>query len=112
MTDAPRSALVVMRPGRDTLPTSARPSETPTHASDAARVVSWFQDHGFDTGPVLGISFAITGAAELFRDVLGAPASGASGDTAFATEALDPELSDLVEAIVVQAPADFGPGNP
>jgi hypothetical protein len=112
MTNAPHTALVVMRPGGNLPPTSLRARETPTSAVDAERVVSWFQHRGFDTGPVVGISFAISGTTRLFRDVLGTASADPDGALAFATEALDPELSGLVEAIVVQAPPDFGPGNP
>lgn len=109
---ATESALVVLHPGSDPSMSGTRAAEVPTDAADAARVVEWFRGQGFETGPVVGTSFAISGDAELFRDVLGGAAPDAGGEAAFATDALEQSVSGLVAAIVVQAPPDFGPGNP
>jgi hypothetical protein len=104
------SALVVLRPGGS--PVSTRDWERPPEAADAERVMAWFREHGFETGPFVGISFAITGPPELFREQLGEAVPDDTGATAYVAEALEPDLSGLVDAIVVQAPPDFGPGNP
>lgn len=109
---ATESALVVLQPGGATPPASTRDWEVPPAAVDAERVMEWFRGQGFETGPFVGTSFAITGPADLFLDVLGVAVRGDSGDLGYSTDQLDPSVSALVDAIVVQQPPDFGPGNP
>jgi hypothetical protein len=104
------SALVVLRPGGS--PVSTRDWERPPEAADVDRVMAWFREHGFETGPLVGISFAITGPPELFRERLGEAVPDDAGAAAYAVDALQPDVAALVDAIVVQAPPDFGPGNP
>jgi hypothetical protein len=64
-------------------------------------------------GPFVGISFAITGSEELFQELLGTATytDRRGGEMVFALDSLD-EIQPLVEAVVVSAPPDFGPGNP
>ena len=108
---ATESALVVLRPGGTAPPVHTRDWEQAPEAVDVERVMEWFRGQGFETGPFVGTSFAISGDAELFRDVLGT-AGPAAGGQSFATEALESSVAELVDAIVVQSPPEFGPGNP
>jgi hypothetical protein len=90
-----------------------RTAQTPPDPVIVTEVMAWFQQRGFETGPFVGTSFAITGSDSLFRD--------AFGDTSVMDEHTDAELSlgglsdevaAHVAAIAVSAPPDFGPGNP
>jgi hypothetical protein len=112
MTSAPRTALVVMHPGSGGDPTSVRAGETPPDPTDVQQVLSWFREHGFETGPFVGISFAITGPEELFHEVLGDASTLDDGGDEFPLDGLGSEVADQVAAVTVPAPPDFGPGNP
>ena len=113
MSDAQRTAQVVLHPGPNADAPPGRAGETPPDPAHVNRAIAWFQHHGFETGPFVGISFAIIGSDDLFREVLGD--TSAMDEDAAAELPLD-RLSDavapLVAAIAVSAPPDFGPGNP
>lgn len=94
------TALVVLRT------TGPGDLEPPPGATE--RVVRAFRELGFETGPPVGISFAVTAGAERFARVLGEP--GADG--AFALDALPAAAREDVAAVTLTAPPDFGPRNP
>ena len=103
-----RTALVVLTP----------PSPGPGGASGppegAERARKWFLSKGFDVDPVVGIAFAISGPAGLFRRTLGTADDGSTvelGPAALRGRVDADVLSNLV-AITVGPPPDFGPGNP
>ena len=120
MSDRQATALVVLHPGAVPGVAAERAGEVPPDRAAAARTVAWFADRGFETGPFVGISFAVSGSEELFRTALGArvpeQAGGPDGrpavDREYPLHALDDDVRPLVAAIVVSAPPDFGPGNP
>jgi len=113
MSDELRTAQVVLQPGTDPMVAPERVAEVPPPADEAAAVVGWFQHHGFDTGPVVGTSFAITGSDDLFSETFGAESGYAGGQEAeLPLSSLDDHVSARVAAVVTTGPPDFGPGNP
>ena len=113
MTDQQRTALFVMKPGLDRPVAAERAAETPPDPDMVGRVLGWFRDRGFETGPFVGISFAIIGSEQLFEELLGTATftDRPGGEMAFPLDSLE-EIRPLVEAVVVPAPPDFGPDNP
>jgi len=109
-----RTALVVLKPGLDLEAAPERAGETPPDPASVEKVVGWFRGRGFETGPFVGISFAVSGSDELFQAVLGDAVFTAEpgGEMEFSTAGLREDVVRLVAAIVVPAPPDFGPGNP
>lgn len=113
MSDDQRTALVVLHPGTDAAAPADRMGEIPPPAGHVDTVLAWFRERGFETGPVVGISFAITGSPELAGEVFGgtsAMAEGGAGELPL--DALSDDVASLVAAVVVSPPPDFGPGNP
>ena len=104
--------LVVLRPASGApLPagglTSATLSAGAPDPQDAARVREHLAGRGFELGPLVGISFSITGTRELARDVFGeVPAAGA-----VSLERLPEDVRRRVLAIEAEAPPDFGPSS-
>lgn len=79
----------------------------------ASAVMRHFAENGFDVGPMVGTSFAISGSAELFSSFFGLP-RGAKPEDIFRPEALPTlvppaSLRDDVESILFTPPPDFGP---
>ena len=104
--------LVVLRPASGaSLPAGGLTSATlPAGApepQDAARVREHLAGRGFDLGPLVGISFSITGTRELAREVFGdVPAVGS-----VSLERLPADVRRPVLAIEAEAPPDFGPSS-
>lgn len=113
MTVQVSTALVVLHPGPAYGLPPERAGEAPPDPASAASAVQWFQDQGFATGPIVGISFAISGNDDLFSGVLGVSMSSlASGiEHELPLDALAAHVRTSVNAIVVTAPPDFGPRN-
>jgi hypothetical protein len=114
VTEETRTALVVLHPGQDPQAAPERAGETPPDPPAVERVVGWFRDQGFETGPFVGISFAVMGNDALFHEVLGdaSATEGAGDDQQFPLDGLDDDVAQLVAAVVLPSPPDFGPGNP
>jgi hypothetical protein len=85
----------------------------------AAWVATTFQSLGFDTGPLVGISFSITGSVRLFRKVFGATLcqtddegvaclypSGATG-MELPLERLEPKMLQAIHAVTFTPPDQF-----
>lgn len=104
------TALVVLRPGAAANPADPRAAETPPRPGVAAHAVTWFAGHGFQCGPVVGISFAITAPAALFDAVFGV--TPGSGEPDLPLDRVDADLAASLLAITTTPPPDFGPGNP
>lgn len=114
MTEDRRTALVVLKPGLGRPASPQRVGETPPAAETVDRVLAWFRSHGFETGPFVGVSFAISGGDEIFERLLGTahPVDEHGGELAYPLNRLDEEIRPLVAAVVLPAPPDFGPGSP
>jgi len=98
MTAEPRvAALVVLDPA--TLPETA------------ARTRGAFAQAGFAVGPLVGISYSIEAPRELmeswFPDFTGKEGTGAE----LSLEQVPPEVAAGIQAVVSEAPPDFGPGS-
>jgi hypothetical protein len=104
--------LVVLRPASGAPPpagglTSATLAAGVPDPQDAARVREYLAGRGFELGPLVGISFSITGTRELARDVFGkVPTAGA-----VSLKRLPANVRRHVLAIETEAPPDFGPSS-
>jgi hypothetical protein len=112
--DPLRTALVVLAvpsPGAGGH-TTAGGAPTEPEGADLAR--NWFLSRGFQVDPVVGIAFAISGPAGLFRRTLGGADDGSAAELhpAELRGRVDDEVLTHLAAIVVGSPPDFGPGNP
>jgi hypothetical protein len=109
MTERQRSALVVLNPGQR--PDADMDNEIPP--SVVRKVMASFISEGFEVGPFVGISFAITGPQALFDRVFGVdPLSDDFAGPELPTDRLDGELVPHIAAVTVTEPPAFGPGNP
>lgn len=114
MSDRLAGALVVLRPagGRDVTAGPITAANVSEHAPDpdaAERARRTFADAGFGTGPLTGISFSITGPRDLmeswFPGFAGVEGTGAE----LPLDRLPADVSAAVQAVVTEAPPDFGP---
>ena len=72
---------------------------------DTERVRAYLAGRGFDLGPLVGISFSITGTRELAHGLFGdIPKAGP-----VSLERLPDDVHRRVLAIEIEAPPDFGP---
>lgn len=122
------SALVVLRPagGRslagEEAVTSATVGGVLPDPGDAEAVRAYFRDQGFEVGPLVATSFAITGPRERFERTFGAgPAldraervalGQEAGETQLPPDPLPPEVARAVEAVTFPRPPEFGPASP
>ena len=110
-----RTALVVLNPGTGD-PSSragARASEVPPDTSVVRSVTSAFRDEGFEIGPFVGISFAISGSPDVFDRVFGIdPDSAEFRGGELPTDRLGRDVTQHLAGVTVTAPPAFGPGNP
>lgn len=98
MASPPMSALVVLR-----------------HGAVVDSLTAWFRARGLETGPAVGISFAITGPAEAFAALWPEAADlemPVADETALPLEVLPDDVSPWVDAVVLTPPPDFGPTSP
>ena len=83
--------------------------------SNSQWVQEQFAQAGFQIGPLVGVSFSISGPAALFEQFFRVQA-GPGGQTltgeALPLVTLDPALRSQIQAILSTRPPDFGPGNP
>lgn len=114
MDDAVRTAQVVLQPSTSTSTPPERAAVVPPPAGEAEQVAAWFREHGFETGPVVGTSFAITGDDDAFARCFGEQCFHAAHQQAgeLPLADLDEDVCAHVAAVVTTAPPDFGPGNP
>jgi hypothetical protein len=81
-------------------------------AEAASEVSGFFATAGFETGPFVGTSFAITGPSERFEETFGAEARASLAETRpveLSLSALPDEVAGAIAAIAVGGPPDFGP---
>jgi hypothetical protein len=108
------SALVVLRPagGRaltgDEVITSETVAEFLPAPDDAERVRAYFRDLGYDVGPLVAMSFSITGPGPRFEETFGAQPDVGE----LPLDRLPPEVSGAVQAVTFPPPPDFGPTSP
>ncbi|HEY5784200.1 MAG TPA: hypothetical protein VIT65_05450 [Microlunatus sp.] len=112
MTEKPRSALVVLHPGPVTS-AGQRASEVPPPRHIVDQVTNAFAARGFQVGPCVGISFAITADRSVFERTFGVdPQSSRFEGPELPLDHVGPEIHQLVDAVTVTEPPAFGPGNP
>jgi hypothetical protein len=81
-------------------------------AGAASVVCEFFATAGFETGPFVGTSFAITGPRERFEKTFGAAAGSSLAETRpveLSPSAVPDDVAEAIEAIAVGGPPDFGP---
>jgi hypothetical protein len=121
------SAQVVLRPasgrpaGSDEAITSANVEQFLPSPAAAERVRKAFSARGFDVGPVVGTSFAITAPTQRFEELFGvrvrpregggieAVRGGDDADLELPLSRLPDPLADGVAAVTFSPPPDFGP---
>lgn len=122
-------ALVVLRPpGGKPLPANAQitvenlPEFKPSE-KDARAAIAFFENVGFKTTALAGISFDISGSVHLFETffntalledengVISSRAEGATAGYELPRQALSSELETIIEAVTLSPPPDFGPGG-
>jgi len=111
------SAEVVLRPAEPAV--AAEPITSATVAGHApsqdaaAGLTRFFRSSGFDVGPLVAISFTISGPSASFRDLFGPELpSGRRGSLELDLARLPDDLRRHVLAVSFAAPPDFGPGSP
>jgi hypothetical protein len=121
------SAQVVLRPAsgqtiRGDVPiTSQNLKDYLPSQENAARVKQFFAGAGFEVGLLVGISFSITAAVELFESTFqtrlrleergGVTALGPNRTASYELplQALPHEIANNIEAVTFTPPIDFGP---
>jgi hypothetical protein len=81
-------------------------------AEASSEVSAFFAEAGFETGPFVGTSFAITGPRERFDDTFGAGAGSSlaeAGPAELSLSAIPDDIAGTIAAIAVGGPPDFGP---
>ncbi|MGI8984348.1 MAG: hypothetical protein ACR2HM_07425 [Acidimicrobiales bacterium] len=116
--DEPLSAMVILRPADP----SVDPDEPITGANLArhtpapgavAELSSYFAGRGFEVGPFVGTSFAISAPARAFRRTFGEHRpTGEHGSLELDVRALPARLRGHLRAVSFSEPPDFGPGSP
>ncbi len=80
-------------------------------AEAAPAVAEFFASAGFETGPFVGTSFAISGPRERFEETLGPPAASDLAEARpveLPPAGLPDDVAGPIEAIAVGGPPDFG----
>lgn len=112
------SAQVILRPasGRtahEGTITAATIAEYLPDPEKGEQIRNIFRDLGFDTGGIVGTSFAITAPVETFEKVfdtkLGGKSTGPAGGYELPLGALGENIAGAVEAVTFTPPPDFGP---
>ena len=123
------SAQVLLRSASGRAPDPNQPITAETIATFApatdavARVTTYFRSRAFEVGPVVGISFAVTGTVAQFEDVFETTLRrterkgiAVAGDDAsgleLPLEPLPATVREAIAAVTFTPPPDFGPGNP
>ena len=81
-------------------------------AAAAPEVSGFFATAGFETGPFVGASFAISGPRERFEETFGAEAGASLGETSpieLSPSVLPDAIAGAIAVIAVGGPPDFGP---
>jgi hypothetical protein len=103
------TVLVLLKPasGQKITATNAisdRVAELAPSPRTAARVAQYFVDRGCETGPLVGVSFALTVPSGDVASLLGDEVNGE-----FVNPRIPRAISRSIEAIVRDRPIDFGP---
>ncbi len=108
------TAYVIMRPadgslGSDAPVTSENLAAVQPTPEAVAIATAWFGDHGFEVGPFVGISFAITAATPLFSQTFDFAEGGALMLSTESDPAIE-QVAQLIKTVVVDGQAElFGP---
>ena len=119
------SAQVVLKPSTGVIPrepiTSKNLHEVLPSAEAARRAPQAFANAGFDVGPVVANSFSITAPVTTFEKVFGTtfkrdpqsgetrPARHGAGEYELPLSKLVGEVSQMIQAVTLTPPPDFGP---
>jgi hypothetical protein len=114
------SALVVLRhsaPRGDSAgPVTTAPVPHPDATPDVVETLTaWFRDHGLETGPMVGISFAVSGSEAAFGTLWPAAATmelPVPAETPLPLDPLPDDVARWIDTVVLTPPPDFGPTNP
>lgn len=113
MATRDRSALVVLKPEQRLDVDPHRAGEVSPPEAVVHHVVRAFSDAGFDVGPYVGVSFAITGTQAAFERVFGVdPLAEDFDQRELPMTGLKADVAPYVAAVTMTEPPAFGPGNP
>jgi hypothetical protein len=122
--DAQLSAIVVLRPAggdvasEDITAENADRLQPDPAVAEAAQ--AYFRNIGFDVGPLVALSFAVSGSQPLFESVFATPlvvegegtvttARSEDEQLELPLDRLPPEIAPAVRAVAFTPPPDFGP---
>lgn len=118
MPDAQQlSAEVILHPAdpaaaAEPITSATVAGHAPPHEAVAA-LTRFFGARGFDVGPLVAISFSISGSRASFRALFGPDLpTGREGSLELDLADLPADLRRHVRAVSFAAPPDFGPGSP
>jgi hypothetical protein len=98
---------------RNTDPLAAQVVLKPSGFQHAAWVMEQFREAGFQTGPLVGISFSIAGPVERFEEFFRVRAEREATQPFPPDELplseLNPTLREPIETVLFTRPPDFGP---
>jgi hypothetical protein len=88
--------------------------QAPPSKPDIQRAQDYFAEAGFEVEPPVAISFSIAGPSSLFARVFPGfdPARVGESEQELSLDALPREVRGVVGTVVVEAPPEYGPGNP
>jgi len=105
--------LVVLHAGQRANVDPHRANEVPPADAVVQQVISAFVDAGFDVGPFIGISFAISGTEAVFKRTFGVdPLAEQFRGPELPLDRMSGEITKHVAAVTLTEPPAFGPGNP
>jgi hypothetical protein len=109
------SAQALLKPAsgvmpRDTDITAANIRALAPAPEAVAEVQRAFADAGFESGPVVGLSFSVTGRRSLFNRFFGIRSAGTTKGV-IPLERVPDSVRRHLSAITFPPPPDFGPGS-
>ena len=85
-----------------------------TAKHEIGRVMEAFKNAGYSVGPAVATNFSITGSASLPKSLNASQGTSEweseKENEAFVLGSVNPNVRDLVQAVVFPKPPDFGPG--
>lgn len=110
-------ALVVLRPESDAVggqdPITAETLDRHLPApDDLGDVQAFLAEAGFRVSSAVGVAFSIVGSPSLVQQTFPGFDPAARGEQELSLDALPPRVAAALRAVVIEAPPDFGPGNP
>ena len=113
--NGPVTAVVLLRSANGAVPrpedlTAERISQQLPPPAVANRVHQYFSSAGFTAGPIVGLSFSITGDSSDFTRTFGIGPLDPGQE--YPLDAVPGAIRQAIAAVASPEPIEFGPGNP